>query len=156
MIVSPKSGPEQGRKLQIPGGSPASSAILKTYQLERTAVLEGFQRQTFPMRVGVRLRLPPMAVKLNGVTAAMKPSIPLSSARFHTLGEWCSGCTWWRESGGKSVGKVGGERDKGVNFFFSGFKKIIKRKKNKQPTTKEKITQHAAKIQKNPPHKHVT
>ena len=98
VIVSPKSGPEQGRKLHTPGGSPASCAILKTVQLESTAVLDGFQRLTLPMRVGVMLRFPPMAVKLKGVTAAMNPSSPLSSMRFQTLVEWCSGWIWGRRN----------------------------------------------------------
>ena len=89
-MVSPKSGPVDGRKLHTPGGIPASSAILKMVQLERTAVLDGFHTQTFPIMVGVRLRLPPMAVKLKGVIAAMKPSSPLCSILFQTFGEWCS------------------------------------------------------------------
>lgn len=48
------------------------------------------------MSVGVMLRLVPMAVKLNGVTAATKPSIPRYSILFHVLGEWCLGwsCEW--------------------------------------------------------------
>ena len=54
-------------------------------------MLEGFHTLTLPMRVGVRLRFPPMAVKLKGVTAAMNPSRPRCSTLFHTLGEWCSG-----------------------------------------------------------------
>ncbi len=91
VMVSPKSGPVQGTKLQTPAGTPASCAILKMRWLERTAVLEGFHTLTFPMMVGVRLKFPPIAVKLKGVTAAMNPSRPLGSVRFQTLGEWCSG-----------------------------------------------------------------
>ena len=46
VIVSPKSGPRQGTKLHTPSGRPASRKILKTVQLERTAVLEGFHTDT--------------------------------------------------------------------------------------------------------------
>jgi len=87
VTVSPKSGPYEGKKLQTPAGSPASSAILKTSQLESSAVLDGFHRLTLPMMVGVMLRFPPMAVKLKGVTAAMNPSSPRHSMRFQMSGE---------------------------------------------------------------------
>jgi hypothetical protein len=45
------------------------------------AIGEGFQRQTLPTMTGAPTRLPPMAVKLNGVTARMKPSSARYSVR---------------------------------------------------------------------------
>ncbi len=49
---------------------------------------------TLPIRVGVILRLVPMAVKLNGVTAATNPSMPRYSILFQVLGEWCLGWSY--------------------------------------------------------------
>ena len=58
-----------GTKLMTPGGSPASRNILYTSQLLRLAVAAGFQIATLPSIAGAVGRLPPMAVKLNGVMA---------------------------------------------------------------------------------------
>ena len=46
---------------------------MKTEAL-RTAELAGFQTTVLPIKAGAVGRLPPMAVKLNGVTAKTKPS----------------------------------------------------------------------------------
>lgn len=37
------------------------------------AVSDGFQRTTLPIRAGADAKFPPIAVKLNGEIAAMKP-----------------------------------------------------------------------------------
>ena len=58
-----------GRKLITPGGSPASSSSRKKCQLLSVAVAEGFQTTAFPISAGAVGRLPPIAVKLNGVMA---------------------------------------------------------------------------------------
>ena len=47
---------------------------MNTYQLLRLAVGAGFQTTTLPMSAGAAARFPPMAVKLNGVTAYTRPS----------------------------------------------------------------------------------
>lgn len=76
VIVSPNTGPSAGIKLTTPGGTPASRIILKMVQFDKTAVSDGFHNTALPINAGVYARLPPMAVKLNGLTAATKPSIP--------------------------------------------------------------------------------
>ena len=58
-----------GTKLITPSGRPASRRIWKTNQLERIAVCDGFHTTVLPISAGAVGRLPPMAVKLNGVTA---------------------------------------------------------------------------------------
>jgi hypothetical protein len=58
-----------GRKLMTPGGRPASWSSRKKCQLLSVAVAEGFQTTALPMRAGAVGRLPPIAVKLNGVMA---------------------------------------------------------------------------------------
>jgi hypothetical protein len=58
-----------GTKLITPGGSPAASSSLKMYQLLRVAAVAGFHTTTLPRMAGVVGRLPPIAVKLNGVIA---------------------------------------------------------------------------------------
>ena len=58
-----------GRKLITPGGSPASSSSLKKCQLLSAAVAAGFHTTALPISAGAVGRLPPMAVKLNGVMA---------------------------------------------------------------------------------------
>ena len=58
-----------GTKLMTPSGMPASRRIWNTNQLERIAVCDGFQTTVLPISAGAVGRLPPMAVKLNGVTA---------------------------------------------------------------------------------------
>ena len=58
-----------GTKLITPGGSPASSSSRKKCQLLSIAVAAGFQTTTLPSSAGAVGRLPPIAVKLNGVMA---------------------------------------------------------------------------------------
>ena len=71
---SPTSGPLPGRKLMTPGGRPASSSTFMVYQLERSEVEDGFHSTVLPHIAGAVGRLPPIEVKLNGVTANTKPS----------------------------------------------------------------------------------
>ena len=52
-----------------PGGSPASSSSRKKCQLLSSALAAGFQTTVLPMSAGAVGRLPPIAVKLNGVIA---------------------------------------------------------------------------------------
>ena len=91
----PNRGPSAGRKLITPSGTPASSKILVMNQFDRIAESDGFHRETLPMIVGVAARLPPMAVKLKGVIAAMKPSRPRYSILFQTPLDWRGGWSWW-------------------------------------------------------------
>ena len=63
-----------GTKLITPGGRPASSKICMMYQAESIAVAPGFQSTVLPISAGALGRLPPIAVKLNGVTAYTNPS----------------------------------------------------------------------------------
>ena len=63
-----------GTKLITPGGRPASSSSWKKYQPESSADAAGFHRTVLPIIAGAVDRLPPIAVKLNGVTAKTKPS----------------------------------------------------------------------------------
>src|SRR5450759_244268 len=56
-------------KLMTPGGRPASVINWYMYQAESMAVPAGFHSTTLPMSAGADERLPPIAVKLNGVTA---------------------------------------------------------------------------------------
>src|SRR3954453_9892517 len=56
-------------KLMTPGGSPASSSSLYTYQADSIADDAGFQTTVLPISAGAVGRLAAMAVKLNGVTA---------------------------------------------------------------------------------------
>ena len=63
-----------GMKLITPGGSPASSSSSIVYHDDSSAVADGFQITTLPIIAGALGRLPPIAVKLNGVTAYTKPS----------------------------------------------------------------------------------
>ncbi len=58
-----------GTKLITPGGSPASSRTRKRYQLDSIAVAAGFHSTPLPISAGAVDRLPPIAVKLNGVMA---------------------------------------------------------------------------------------
>ena len=51
---------------------------------EYAAVEAGFQITVLPISAGLTERLPPMAVKLNGVTANTKPSSGRYSIRFQT------------------------------------------------------------------------
>ena len=74
MAGAPISPPEPGTRLMTPGGSPASSSSFISHQAENTAVDAGFQTTVLPIMAGLVGRLPAMAVKLNGVTARMKPS----------------------------------------------------------------------------------
>ena len=70
----PTSPPRPGTKLMTPGGRPAASSSLSTYQFERIEVEAGFQSTVLPISAGELGRLAPIAVKLNGVTAKTKPS----------------------------------------------------------------------------------
>ena len=63
-----------GMKLITPGGSPASSSSCIVYHDDSSAVADGFQSTTLPISAGAPGRLPPIAVKLNGVTAYTNPS----------------------------------------------------------------------------------
>ena len=54
---------------------------------EYAAVDAGFQTTVFPIRAALAGRLPPIAVKLNGVTAKTKPSSGRYSIRFHWPGD---------------------------------------------------------------------
>ena len=45
---------------------------------------DGFHVTVFPIKAGPTHRWPPMAVKLNGVTEAQKPSIPRQLMVFFT------------------------------------------------------------------------
>ena len=58
-----------GRKLITPGGSPASCSNRSVCHAESSAEDAGFQSTTLPISAGAVGRLPPIAVKLNGVTA---------------------------------------------------------------------------------------
>ena len=51
---------------------------------EYAAVDAGFQTTVLPIIAGDVVRLPPMAVKLNGLTAKTKPSSGRYSMRFQT------------------------------------------------------------------------
>ena len=75
-----------------PGGSPASMRSRMVCHAERMAVPAGFHTVVQPMRAGAVGRLPPIAVKLNGVTAYTKPSSPRRSVWFHIPCEE-SGCS---------------------------------------------------------------
>ena len=75
-----------GTKLITPSGRPASCSRRITKYDESTAVEAGFQTTTLPSMAGADDRLPPMAVKLNGLTAKMKPSSGRYSRRLLTPG----------------------------------------------------------------------
>src|SRR5919201_847438 len=89
---SPISEPDPYTRLITPGGSPASSYSFISQYAEYAAVDAGFQSTVFPISAHEVGRLPAIAVKLNGVTAKMKPSSGLYSIRFHTPGEE-TGCS---------------------------------------------------------------
>src|SRR5262249_16722242 len=74
-----------GRKLITPGGIPAASNSLYVYHELSTAVVAGFQSTVLPMSAGDDERLPPIAVKLNGVTANTNPSSARYSLEFHIV-----------------------------------------------------------------------
>jgi len=54
---------------------------------EYAAVEAGFQRTVLPISAALDVRLPAIAVKLNGLTANTKPSSGRYSMRFQTPGE---------------------------------------------------------------------
>src|SRR5512140_61591 len=58
-----------GTKLMTPGGRPASTISWNMYHDDSMDAVAGFQRTVLPMSAGADVRLPPIAVKLNGVTA---------------------------------------------------------------------------------------
>src|SRR5438445_10862000 len=72
---SPTSAPAPGTMLMTPGGSPADSRMSMMTWAAYTAVEAGFQTTVLPMIAGAVGRLPPIEVKLNGVTSKAKPSI---------------------------------------------------------------------------------
>src|SRR5437867_7288056 len=71
---SPTSPPAPGTMLMTPGGSPAASKISMMTWAAYTAVDAGFHSTVLPMIAGAVGRLPPIEVKLNGVTAKTNPS----------------------------------------------------------------------------------
>src|SRR5256885_15449823 len=79
-----------------PGGSPAASYNLIRKYAEYAAVDAGFQTTVFPISAALVGRLPPIAVKLNGVTAKTKPSSGRYSIRFQVPGEETGGSPWMR------------------------------------------------------------
>src|SRR5262245_53022334 len=81
---SPIALPRPYTRLITPGGRPAASKIRITKYAEYEAVEAGFQITVLPISAGDADRLPPIAVKLNGVTANTKPSSGRYSMRFHT------------------------------------------------------------------------
>src|SRR5439155_13556398 len=84
---SPISEPEPYTRLITPGGNPASSYSFIRKCAEYAAVDAGFQSTVFPISATDVGRLPPIAVKLNGVTAKTKPSSGRYSMRFQIPGE---------------------------------------------------------------------
>src|SRR5262249_5027039 len=58
-----------GTKLITPGGRPAASRSFMRQYAESIALDAGFQITVLPMSAGAVGRLPPIDVKLNGVTA---------------------------------------------------------------------------------------
>jgi hypothetical protein len=92
-IIGPATGsPSPGRKLTTPSGNPASVSRRITYQLDRAAVVEGFQIAVLPSSAGAVGRLPAIEVKLNGVMASTKPSRGRCSSLFQQPGA-DSGCS---------------------------------------------------------------
>ena len=85
--VSPSSAPGPKTRLITPGGRPASSRMRSVYQAESACVDAGFQTTVLPMSAGEVVRLAPIAVKLNGLTAKTNPSSARYSRRFQTPGE---------------------------------------------------------------------
>src|SRR5687768_13315224 len=75
-----------------PSGRPASRRILYVTQLASTDELAGFHTTVLPSTAGVDVRFEPMAAKLNGDSAKMKPSSGRYSVRFHVRGAWAVGC----------------------------------------------------------------
>src|SRR5205823_12356527 len=89
---SPISAPEPYSRLITPGGSPASSYSFIRKCAEYAAVDAGFQTTVLPISATDVGRLPPIAVKLNGVTAKTNPSSGRYSRRFQIPGEE-TGCS---------------------------------------------------------------
>src|SRR6059058_356020 len=83
---SPISAPEPYTRLITPGGKPACSKSFIRKCAEYAAVKAGFQTTVFPMSAALPGRLPPIAVKLNGVTAKTNPSSGRYSIRFQVPG----------------------------------------------------------------------
>jgi hypothetical protein len=69
-----------------PSGNPASRRMFMTTQFECSAVVAGFHTTTLPISAGAVGKLPPIAVKLNGVTASTNPSRLRYSTWFHMPG----------------------------------------------------------------------
>ncbi|MNS49188.1 hypothetical protein D3C72_817880 [compost metagenome] len=79
-------GPPAYTRLITPSGNPASFRISMNTLAEYTWVLAGFHTITLPHIAGAVGRLPPIAVKLNGVIASTKPSSARYSIRLFTPG----------------------------------------------------------------------
>src|SRR3954471_5411933 len=84
--------PEPETRLMTPGGSPAASYSFIRKCAEYAAVDAGFHRTVFPISAALVARLPPIAVKLNGLTAKTNPSSGRYSNRFQTPGD-DTGCS---------------------------------------------------------------
>ena len=67
--TSETAAPCPGSMLMTPAGRPAACRISIVTEAESCWVIDGFQMTTLPISTGAVARLPPMAVKLNGVTA---------------------------------------------------------------------------------------
>src|SRR5438445_9871443 len=89
---SPIAAPDPYTRLMTPGGSPAASYSRSRKYAEYAAVDAGFQTTVLPISAALVGRLPPIAVKLKGVTAKTKPSSGRYSIRFHVPGEE-TGCS---------------------------------------------------------------
>src|SRR5436309_15605012 len=66
--------PEPNTRLMTPSGSPAACSTRIRKYAENAAVDAGFHTIVLPMSAGDDERLPPMHVKLNGLTATTDPS----------------------------------------------------------------------------------
>src|SRR5271157_954974 len=84
---SPTSAPEPTTRLITPGGSPAAMSTRMIAHAEYTAVEAGFHSTVLPISAGEVGRLPPIEVKLNGVTANTNPSSARYSMRFQVPAE---------------------------------------------------------------------
>src|SRR5882672_6518705 len=84
---SPISAPDPYTRLMTPGGRPAASKSFIRKCAEYAAVDAGFHTTVFPIRAALPGRFPPIAVKLNGVTAKTNPSSGRYSILFQLPGE---------------------------------------------------------------------
>ena len=82
-------------KLMTPSGRPAARNNAMTSWALRIASGDGFHTTTLPSIAGADGRLPAIAVKLNGVIAATKPSSGRTSVEFQRPGACSSGSARW-------------------------------------------------------------